>query len=240
MYILHHQSSDNNLFLFVAAIKFQSWWLKRNSRAWPIDEECFEVCASLCIQVLHPRTTFLLQPPTTNGKFKECLLCIQEQLKSFFFNSSFSGCTIGQTNAGLKKKLVVLNPTKLEMLTSVSSVCCVGDCGEGTDWVSEDKKLKWDRRRPKCWRTWDEEPTSCRPQGKLEKVKAASQKARREENENKMSTTTKNICPYQHQSPKFERCLFVAPLLIFNYGQPKPSKKEALITFLFPFWFGAW
>ena len=134
---------------------------------------------------------------------------------------------------------MLLNPTKLEMLTSVSSVCCVGDCGEGTDWVSEDKKLKWDRRRPKCWRTWNES-TSCRPQGKLEKGKAASQKARREENRNKMSTTTKTFCPYQHHSPKFEsilieRFLLVAPLLIFNYGQPKPSKKEAFTTFLFPF-----
>ena len=124
------------------------------------------------------------------------------------------------------------------MLTSVSSVCCVGDCGEGTDWVSEDKKLKWDRRRPKCWRTWDES-TSCRPQGKLEKGKAASQKARREENRNKISMTTLTIFPYQHHSPKFEsilieRFLFVTPLLIFNYGQPKPSKKEAFTTFLFP------
>ena len=121
------------------------------------------------------------------------------------------------------------------MLTSVSSVCCVGDCGEGTDWVSEDKKLKWDRRRAKCSRTWNE-ATSCRPQGKLEKGKAASQKARREENRNKMSTTS--IFPYR--PPKFEsilieRCLFVVPLLIFNYGQPNPSKKEAFTTFLFPF-----
>ena len=110
-------------------------------------------CASKLF--LHPRTTFQLQAPATNGKFKECLLCIQEQLKSFFSPIQVSRVHyIGQTKAGLKKKLL-LNLTKLEMLTSVSSVCCVGDCGEGTDWVSEDKKLKWDRRRAKCWRTWN-------------------------------------------------------------------------------------
>ena len=122
------------------------------------------------------------------------------------------------------------------MLTSVSSVCCVGDCGEGTDWVSEDKKLKWDRRRPKCWRTWNES-TSCRPQGKLEKVTAASQKARREENRNKMSTTTKTInITYQSlKESSLKGVFFVALLLLDNYGQPKPSKKEAFATFLFPF-----
>ena len=106
-------------------------------------------CAS---KFLQPRTTFLLQPPTTNGKFKECLLCIQEQLKSFFFNSSFSGALCWSNQGWIDKKKFLLNPTKLEMLTSVSSVCCVGDCGEGTDWVSEHKKLKWDRHRPKCCR----------------------------------------------------------------------------------------
>ena len=68
-------------------------------------------------------------------------------IKKFFLQFKFLGCTNGQTNAGLIRNFFLLNPTKLEMLTSVSSVCCVGDCGEGTDWVSEDKKLKWDRRR---------------------------------------------------------------------------------------------
>ena len=74
-------------------------------------------------------------------------------IKKFFLQFKFLGSHyIGQTNVGLKEKELLLNPRKLEMLTSVSSVCCVGDCGEGTDWVSEDKKLKWDRRRPKCCR----------------------------------------------------------------------------------------
>ena len=153
-------------------------------------------------------------------------------IKKFFLQFKFLGCTISQTNAGLKK--ILLNPTKLEMLTSVSSVCCVGDCGEGTDWVSEDKKLKWDRRRAKCWRTWNE-PTSCRPQGKLEKARPLLKKPDGRKIETKCPLRVFSLIAHQSLKVSSSKGVFLLHHFLHSIMvNQKPSKKEAFTTFLFP------
>ena len=70
----------------------------------------------------------------------------------------------------------IISPAFPPVLTFVSLVCCVGHCGEGTDWVSEDRKSGTKvgssaKVPPSCQRCW------CRPQSKLPKP-PASQKAR--------------------------------------------------------------
>ena len=127
---------------------------------------------------------------------------------------------MGQNNNG------IISPAFPPVLTFVSLVCCVGHCGEGTDWVSDDRKsgtkVGSSAKVPPSCQRW------CRPQSKLPKP-TASQKARHFAGEN--SNQNVHVGYFQSRFQSAERLLFLFQTVWVlyhsnNYGQPKSDKKD--------------
>ena len=140
---------------------------------------------------------------------------------------------MGQNNNG------IISPAFPPVLTFVSLVCCVGHCGEGTDWVSDDRKsgtkVGSSAKVPPSCQRW------CRPQSKLPKP-TASQKARHFAGEN--SNQNVHVGYFQSRFQSAERLLFLFQTVWVlyhsnNYGEPKSDKKTILLWLIFvqlPFW----
>ena len=143
---------------------------------------------------------------------------------------------MGQNNNG------IISPAFPPVLTFVSLVCCVGHCGEGTDWVSDDRKsgtkVGSSAKVPPSCQRW------CRPQSKLPKP-TASQKARHFAGENSNQNVHVGYFQSRFQSATFYvlfcsklfEC-FITQTIMVN---PNLTKRQSFFgSFLSSSLFGWW